>query len=170
MKVKAIGWVLLVVGIASAAPWGFGLWQGQQEQWRQARERLSRLKGWLALEEEVAARKNELLGPLAQAQGNDLHWAALQAIEEAAQARGVSLTQLRPFQAPALAGKPVMLRLDAKVEGDLGQVSGFLQHLPDALPGVRLDNLQLMPQRESQVQGLLRLYLPSSSAKARKSS
>lgn len=122
------------------------------------------------MEEEVAVQKNQVLGPFAQTQGGDLHWAALQAIEGAAQSQGLSVTELRPSQVPAQQGKPVMLRLDAKVEGGLDQVSGFLQHLPDALPGVRLDNLQLMPHRENQVQGLLRLYLPTSLVKGKESS
>jgi hypothetical protein len=161
---------LILIGIFLAQS-GFGLWDRLQGELVLAQEQLGRFQGWLAAEPQVVSRREELLGPLARVGELDFSWVALQNLQEAAQAQGLIITELRPTQVRRR-GSPPLLRLDAKVEGRLTPLAGFLQQLPQILPGVELDNLQLHPEearlapagspggQEEQVQGILRLLLP----------
>lgn len=154
-------WALFVIAAVTLGDLGWGLWRRQNEGLRNAQERLSRLKGWLTVEEQVEERRNQLLGPFARAGNSDFSWLGLEAVQKAAQVRGLSVTELRPIQVPGRGGQPPTLRLDAKVEGRLDEMSSFLEQLPETLPGVRMEMLQIVPQEGDQVQGLLRLALIS---------
>ncbi len=154
-----LSWGLGVLLLVISAQSGFGLWRSLQGELALAQERLGRFQGWLAVEPKVVGRRDEALGSLARARELDFSWVALQNLQEAAKTQGLGLTELRPAHVTRR-GSPPILRLDAKVEGGLAQVTGFLQQLPQALPGVHLDNLQLLPEEGGQIQGILRLLLP----------
>ena len=98
------------------------------------------------------------LGRFAPAEPKDAGWLFLQGLQEAAQAEGLAITDLRPSQVKAQGKKrKALFRLDAKLEGDLAQIDRLLQGLPKSLPGVRLENLQLVPQEGGKVQGVMRM-------------
>ncbi len=155
----ALGWVLLVISGVRVLQWVSDAWRRQCEELVQAQEQLRRMHGWLAMEGEVASRHDQVLGPLAHLAGSDLSWMNLQEFQRVAQEQGLSLAEIKPLEIPGPKGQPSRWQLDAKVEGRLEQISVLLQKLPEFMPGVRLENLQLMPQDDGRVQGLLRLSL-----------
>ena len=152
-----LGWALLVVVGARGADLLLQASRRQGEELAQKRERLARLEGWLEAEDRVAARRKEVMGRLALSEGKEIGWAALQGLQEAAQAQGLSITDLRPSQVKGQGKKKLIFRVDVKLEGDLAQVDKLLQELPQALPGVRLENFQLVPQESDKAQTVMRL-------------
>ena len=152
-------WMALVIGGALLTDWGFGFWRQQQQEWSGAQQRLGRMQGWVAVEEEILTKVRERLGPFAEVRKGDYPWAVLSALQNAARTQGISVTELRPTE---LSGRdqPSRLSLDAKVEGDLSQMSRFLQNLPESMPGLRLESFQLQPQKEGRVQSVIRFLLP----------
>lgn len=155
----ALLWMLVVVAAVRLGEGAFGLWQDQRNRLSSARERLGRLMGWLSVQEDVAAREREALGSLTGVDASGLGWLSLQELQELARAGGLAVTELRPTQVPGPSGQPPALRLDLKVEGPLGQFGTFLQQVPDRIPGIRLETLQLLPQAGGRAQALLRLNL-----------
>ena len=151
---------VLVILLVRGVELGLGFWQRQTETLANARQRFARLEGWLEVQEKVVTRHREVLGPLATASGANLSWVTLQGLQQAAQAQGLSVRELRPSQLPAQGQRPPMLRLDLRVEGSLQQMVAFLQQIPDKVPGARLENLQFLPQEAGQAQGLVRLNIP----------
>lgn len=153
-----LAWALLVVAGARGAESVIELSRRQQEELAQKRERMSRLLGWLEAEERVAARQKELLGRFLLAEGEEAGWVVLQGLQEQALAQGLSITELRPSQVKGQGKKrKPLFRVDAKLEGELAQVDRLLQELPQALPGIRLENLQLVPREGGKVQSVLRV-------------
>ena len=156
-----VGWGFFVIVGVHLVEWGLQLWQRQAQGLSQAQQQLSRLQGWISVEKEVEARRNDVLGPFAHVAGTDLSWVSLQGLQQMATAQGLVVTELRPSQSLAQGGQPRSLRLDAKLEGAVSQIGGLLQHLPEIMPGVRLDNVQLVPQqKEGRIQLLVQLTLP----------
>ena len=155
----AAGWALGVLLLVVSVQFGFGWWSSLQGELGLARERLGRFQGWLAVEPQVVSRREELLGSLGGVGELDFSWIALQNLQEVAKAQGLVVTELRPAQVGSRGSLPI-LRLDAKIEGGLAQMSRFLHELPQVLPGIHLDNLQLLPEEGEKVQGILRLLLP----------
>ncbi len=155
----ALGWGLLVIGGVSLVGKAFEWWQRQQEILVQSEEQLRRMKGWLAVEEEVRSRRDQVLGPFAHLSKNEVGWVGLQAFQQAAEQQGISVAELKPVETPIQRERGGEFRLDAKIQGRLDQISQFLQKLPDFIPGVHLEDLQLMPSEGDQIQGLLRLRM-----------
>ena len=153
-------WLGAVIFLMRAGQEGFGFWQRQTEELSSAKQRFARLQGWLEVQEKVAARHQEVLGPLAAASDANLSWVTLQGLQQAAQGQGLSVRELRPSQLPGQGRKPPILRLDLRIEGRLEQMGLFLQQIPDKIPGARLENLQFLPQEKGQAQGLVRLSIP----------
>ena len=158
-----LAWGLLVIGGARAAEGMWAFWQGQTEALFQAREQMRRIQGWIEKEEEVRALQRKTLKEFAQLSGSEVSWMNLQGFQQAAEAQGLSVTELKPTELSESKG-PSSYRLDARVEGRLPQITAFLQHLPEAMLGVRIQNLQLNPQSEGQIQASLRLSLFSPDA------
>ena len=156
----ASGWLMSVILLVFAGQDAVGFWNRQSEDLARSRERLSRLHGWLAVEQEIAGRETEVLGPLASVGRSDLGWVSLEGLQALAGAQGLSVMDLRPSETAGQGRKPGLLRLDVRVEGPVGQMGQFLQRIPDKMPGVRLESLQFLPQPKGQVQALLRLSLP----------
>lgn len=152
-----LAWALLVVAGARGAETVIELSQRQQAELAQKRERMSRLLGWLEAEERVAARQKEVLGRFLLADGMEAGWVVLQGLQEQALAQGLSITELRPSQVKGQGKRKPLFRVDAKLEGELAQVDRLLQELPQALPGIRLENLQLVPREGGKVQSVLRV-------------
>lgn len=157
----ASGWLLAVVGLVRLGCGAVELWNHRTEDLRAAQERLSRLHGWLSMEQEVEAGEGELLGPLALADKSDLVWSCLEGLQALAGAQGLSVKELRPSESAGEGRHPGSIRLDIRLEGRLEQMGQFLQRIPDKMPGVRLESLQFLPQEKGQVQGMLRLSLPA---------
>ncbi len=163
----ALGWLVAVAAGARAADGLMEFERAQRQKLAQERNRFMRLQGWLEAQEEVAARRKETLGRFAQAEGKDAGWLLLQGLQEIAQAQGLSITDLRPSQPkggqaarPAGRGRKAggpLYRVDARLEGGLEQVDRFLQELPQVLPGIRLENFQVVPQEGGRVQSVVRL-------------
>ena len=152
-----LGWALLVVLGAHGADLLLQAGRRQGEELAQKKERLARLEGWLGVEERVAARRKEVLGRFAQADGKEIGWVMLQGLQEAAQAQGLAITDLRPSQVKGQGKRKPVFRVDAKLEGELAQVDQLLQQLPQILPGVRLENLQLIPREGGKMQSVMRM-------------
>ena len=154
-----IGWGLGVILLVRLAEGGYDLWQRQTADLLQAQGQLRRLQGWLEAEPTVKSRYQEVLGVLSHAGQADLSWLCMQELQKAAQEKGLAVTDIRPTQIPRQAKRPPLLRLDVKLDGQLDQLSQFLQGLPEQIPGVRLESIQVIP-RETRIQGLLQLLLP----------
>lgn len=154
-----VGWAMLVILGVRLGDAGCTLWRQQREELSQAQDRLARLEGWLNMEDQVTARWKELLGPFATSPESDRDWMTLQGLQQVAKAQGLSVTELRPSQVRGDKQMP-FLRLDVKVEGEREALGSFFQQLPDKIPGVHLEQLQLMPKEGSRVQCLFRLSLP----------
>lgn len=161
MVLIAVVWLLTVMGLVWLGQGGVGLWNRQTEELMAVRERLSRVHGWLAVEQEVAAREAEAMGPLARVGRSELMWASLEGLQALAGAQGLFLNDLRPSETAGGGRRPGTIRLDARLEGPLAGIGKFLQQIPDKMPGVRLESLQFLPQEKGQVQALLRLSLPA---------
>ena len=157
--VIVVGWGILVIVGVRLADGIFDFRQNQMKTLLLAREQLSRLQGWVQVQEQVRARREEILGPIAKNAGANSTWAVLQGLEQAAKEEGMSVAELRPTWIPAQRHVPAVLRLDEKLEGLLEKVGGLLQRLPKVMPGVEMENLQLMPLGENRVQVLLRIHL-----------
>lgn len=157
----AIAWLLGVILGVRLIEGGLQLWQRQKEDLAQSQEKLRRMHGWLSVESEVASRRNEILGPFAQVEKDELPWASLQKLQQLAQEQGLTITDLRPSQLSGGAGQDPIHRLDLKLEGALSQMNAFLKKLPESIPVAQLENLQMVPQEEPKVQMLLRLRLLS---------
>ncbi|MBI3333014.1 MAG: hypothetical protein HYZ93_02860 [Candidatus Omnitrophica bacterium] len=155
----ALGWMLLVILTVRFADGAAALWRRQQEALTEAQERLMRLKGWIAVEPEVTRRRDEVFGPFSHLARSDYSWAALQSLEQAAKEKEMMVTELRPSWILGKGGQPAGLRLDAKMEGGLSQLSRLLLRLPEVMPGLQLENLQIMPQGGNRIQALLRIRL-----------
>lgn len=152
-----LGWALLVVLGARGADLLLQAGRRQGEELAQKREHLARLEGWLEAEERVTARRKEVLGRFALSDGKEIGWAVLQGLQEAAQAQGLSITDLRPSQVKGQGKKKPVFRVDAKLEGEMAQVDKLLQELPHLLPGVRLEDFQLVPREGGKVQSVMRM-------------
>lgn len=154
----AIGWALLVVGGVRGVEALLDLQRGQEQELQRQRERLMRLRGWLEVEERLLARRREVRGRFAAVDGKEMSWVAVQGLQEIAAQQGLAITDLRPSQVRGRGkkGEPVF-RLDAKLEGQLQGFDQLLQQLPQLLPGVRLEGLQLSPMDNGQVQSILRM-------------
>lgn len=152
-----VGWSLFVMLGFQLIDKGIGLWQRHSEALDYARATLSRLQGWLTVNDEVATRHDFVLGPFAHKSNSDVAWVGFQGFQQAAQAQGLSVTEVRPSELTARPGSPPIFRLDAKVVGRVEQVSSLLTQLPDLIPGVRLMQLSISPHEGAQVQTLLRL-------------
>ena len=155
----AIGlvWALAVVAGARGVDLLVDLGRRQEGELAQKRERLTRLQGWLEVEERVTAQRKEVLGRFALAEGKDVEWVVLQGLQEVAQGQGLSITDLRPSQVKGQGKRKDFFRVDVKLEGDLAQVDRLLQGLPEVLPGVRLENFQLVPLEGGKAQSVLRV-------------
>jgi len=154
-----IGWGLLVVAGVQGGQKGLELRKRQLEALTQAEETFSRLQGWVQVEKKVEARRNQLLGPLVQGPKADLSWVVLKGLQEVVKQEEMMVSELRPTWIPKQKDQPASLRLDAKIEGNLSQVSHLLRRLPEAMPGLRLESVQLMSQGEERIQTLLRIRL-----------
>ncbi len=145
----------LSVGILGAAK----VWHEKNQELAGAQERLGHLQRWLKVKEEVTLRQQEALGPWVSSSSDirDAQWVCLSGLQEAAQASGLSVQELRPSEIQAGSKKKKVLRLDVKVEGDLDRMGGFLRQLPDRIPGIRLEHLQMIPQSGGRGQCILRL-------------
>ena len=152
-------WGLLVILAVHGADGLFGLWRERNQQWNQAQEQLRRMKGWLDAEQALSACRDERLGPFARLSGPERVWMSLQGFQQVAQGAGVTVTELNPFEIPSGERRASTFRLDAKVMGTSEQMSRFLQRIPEAMPGVRMGSLQLIPREDGQIRGLLRLDL-----------
>lgn len=161
MFLIAGGWLMMVVCLVRLGEAAAGLWNRQVEDLAAARERLSRLHGWLSVEQEVTARETEALGPLAGADRSELSWVSLEGLQTLAGAQGLSVKELRPSELAGEGKVPGAIRLDLRLEGRLEPMGQFLQQIPDKMPGVRLESLQFLPQEKGQIQALLRLRLPA---------
>ena len=157
----ASGWMLAVMGLARAGEGAVELWNRRTEELNTARERLSRLHGWLAVEQEVTAREGDLLGPLVLADRSDWFWTGLESLQGLAAAQGLSVKELRPSETPGEGGHPAAVQLDVRLEGRPEQMGPFLRWIPEKMPGVRLEGLQLLPQEKGRIQVLLRLSMPA---------
>lgn len=156
------GWLLAVVGLVRLGGGSIELWNRRTEELRTAQERLSRIHGWLSVEQEVEAREKGLLGPLALADKSGLIWSCLEGLQALAGEQGISLEELRPSESAGEGRRaPGSIRLDMRLEGGLEKMGQFLQRIPDKMPGVRLESMQFLPQEKGQVQGVLRLSLPA---------
>lgn len=156
----ALIWLIGVIVVVRSAQAAFGVWNRRQEGLLESQERLARLVGWLEVKEEVLAKEQEILAASSSADPASLGLVGLAEIQRLASSLGLSITDLRPSEVPAQKGKNPFVRLDLKVEGPLDQVGPFLQQLPERLPGVGLETLQLTSQPDGQAQALLRLNLP----------
>gem|GEM_PF-5762830 len=156
----AAGWLLFVILGVRLVEVGFGFFEKQQEALAQTQEHLMRLKGWLLVEAQVTKRREEVLGPFARVPGGDWSWVTLQGLEQVAKEQSLTVTDLRPSELAGRGLTPTLLRLDAKLEGELAQISGMLRRLPEVMPGVKIESLQLMPQEGNRIQALVRLSLP----------
>ena len=150
--------VLSVQGIEAAADF----WRSRCKALVQAEVQVRRMKGWVAVGDKVRARRDEALGPFAHLSESEISWAHFQGFQQAAAAIGLSVGEIKPVETPGKKGSGPILRLDAKVEGSLEQVSALLEKLPDVMPGVMLENLQIMPRGGTGIQCLIRLRLFSS--------
>ena len=156
----AIGWGLFVIVGVRVGESGFGLWKHKREALDQAQEQRGRLQGWLDVEKQLKERQEEVWGPFSRVARTDLSRAAFQGLQQVAQEQGVNVIALRPSHLPGQGRQPGILHLDAKIEGQMEQVSGLIRRLPESMPGVRLESLQLVPQGESHIQVFFRLSLP----------
>ena len=156
----AAGWFILVVTVVHLGQGGAALWESSQENLTQAREQLRRLHGWTEVEERLASRRRELLGGFGETNLSDWSWTVLQGIQEEARMTNLQITELRPIQPPASPSARPFLRFDVKLEGPINSLNDFLRGLPEKVPGIRLNQLQLVrsPQ-EQRIQMLLRLDL-----------
>ncbi|MBI3615872.1 MAG: hypothetical protein HY211_05075 [Candidatus Omnitrophica bacterium] len=154
-----LGWGVAVIAGVRLVERGLEFRRNQLETLSQAQEQLRRLQGWVAVESEVEARRNEMMGPFLKSGGTDFSWVALQGLQRAAKEEGISLTELRPAWNPGQEHRPAVLRIDAKMEGLIGPVTGLLRRLPEEMPAVQLENFQLMSQGGDRVQALLRIRL-----------
>lgn len=153
----ALGWLAAVAAAVWAGQGLMEMGRAQQNELSQKQEHLTRLEGWLGAEDQVAARRKETLGKFAQMEGADAGWLLLQGLQETAQAQGLSITDLRPSQVKGQKKRKPVQRVDAKLEGSLEQVDRFLQELPKALPGIRVENFQLVPQDGGRVESAVRM-------------
>lgn len=156
-----LGWGILVVVAVQGLEAGVGIWKRRSEELDQAREQWSRLQGWLQAEDEISTERNKLLGAYAHRSEKEMGWAVLQDFQQMVQQQGLVVRELRPSQLLGLAHEPKRFRMDANLEGPIEQMNGFFQRLPDAIPGIRLESLQLVPQSNQRLQLLLRLDLPA---------
>ncbi len=158
MKIRltlVMGCFLLAVGSIHLIDVGISFWIRQKAEWEQARQQLRRLHGWVALREEISAQRAQLFGSAAQGPGMDPSWSVLQGFQSLAKDHGVEIRELRPAQRPATPTSGP--RLEAKVEGSPEQVVGLIRKLPEAIPGIRLETLQLVPLQENRAQAMLRI-------------
>jgi len=155
----ALVWLAAVVGLARLGEVGFSAWALQRQTLSDARERLSRLTGWLAVEEEVRTREREWVGDLQGQVLSAIGWMGLEELQSLAREKEIVVLDLRPTELAGQGGRPAGLRLDLKVEGRIAAVGPFLQQIPERLRGVRLETLQLLPQAGGVTQALLRLHL-----------
>ncbi len=132
-------------------------WGKSVEELDGTRERLRRFHGWLAVDEEVSALRDRVWGSFGRLSGEELGWEGLVKFQAAAGEAGLEVREFRPARAAAAAGKAAPFLLDAKVAGKLDQLSNLLRALPEAIPGVELEGLQLSPLEGGQVLGVLRL-------------
>lgn len=155
------GWAVCVIVGVRLVDGGVILWRHQTEELTHVKEKLSRLQGWLLVEKEIAARREEIFGPLAHQTGDDIGWVCLRELQRVAREHGLTVVELRPSQVPAERGRPSFFRLHAKLEGEIKQMNNLLMKIPDAIPGVHLENVQFSPeQKDNQFQMLLQLALP----------
>ena len=144
----------LLMGIVGAAQ----LCLEKSRELAETRERVLHLRQWLKVKEQVALHQREALGPLVSSPDlEDAQWLWLSGLQEAARVHGLSVQELRPAEIQSGPKREGTLRLDVKVEGNLGQVGGFLTQLPDRVPGVCLEKLQIIPQGDGRGQCILRL-------------
>lgn len=153
------GWGILVIAGVRGIDGAVNLWHSQNEELHQAQDQLMRLKGWLEVERTISKRLDEVLGPFARLSPSDYSWAAVSGLQHAAQEEGMTIRELRPSELPRQGRQPAVVRLDAKLEGELQKVANLLRRFPDLMPGVQLENVQLVPQEGSRIQVLLRLML-----------
>ncbi len=152
-----LAWVLVVAAGTRGVDLLMDFGRRQEKELAQKRDRLTRLEGWLEVEGKVVARWKETLGRFAPAEGKEVGWVILQGLQEAAQGQGLAITDLRPIQVKGQGKREAFFRVDAKLEGDLAQVDRLLQELPQALPGVRLENFQLVPLGGGKAQSVVRV-------------
>lgn len=153
----AAAWLVLVIGGVRLAGSGWEAWGRQSSALERSRELLRRYKGWVEVEPQVEAGRERVLGSFAGLKQRDLHWAALERFQETTRELGMTVAELRPTRLPARAGQPASFRLDAKVEGLPETVAALLRRLPDEIPGVGLEQLQVSPAEEGKLQVLIRI-------------
>lgn len=153
----AFGWAILVMGGVRFTEGALRFSERQVGSLQEARERLRRLEGWRSVESEVAARRDEVLGSFARSTESNLSWLMLAGLEHTAKEEQLAVMEIRPSSILRGQGQGQTLQLDVKLEGELGQAGRFLKRLPQAIPGVSLHNLQLVPREGSRVQLILRL-------------
>ena len=154
-----VGWLIFVISGVRLVDTGLNFWRAQEESLGQAQEQFRRLSGWLSVEKKVAERRDQVLGPFAHSAETDLGWIGFQGFQELAKQQGVAVVELRPSRTPGYNRQPSRVQLDAKVEGQVQQLGEFLQKLPEIIPGVHLEDVQVMPQEGGRVQGLFRIRL-----------
>ena len=156
----AAGWLFTVICAVHLGDRAIGSWNLRMEDLERTRERLSRLHGWLAVEQDLAAREEEALGPLAHSSRSELNWSCLEGLQSLARTQGLSVKELRPSETESQGNRPAVVLWDIRLEGPLDPLGQFLQQIPDKMPGARLESLQLLPQEKGGVQALLRLSIP----------
>ena len=156
----ALGWLVFVVlGIRLGAG-VLEMWNDQSRGIAASQVRRSRLHGWLSVEQEVSKHREEALGPFAHAKPGDLAWIGLEGLQELARAEELTVTDLRPSEISGPGRKQPLLRMDLRVTGGLEKMAAFIGKIPDRLPGVRLESMQMIPEEKQGVQCLLRLSVP----------
>ncbi len=154
--VLAAGWLLLVIGGVRGVQIGLEAWGRQSLDLERSRELLRRYQGWAEAEPQIAAARDRVMGPFAQLKQKEAGWVALERFQKTTQELGIAVAELRPTRLPARAGQPALFRLDAKVKGTSGSLTALLRQLPDRIPGILLEQIQVTPAEEGRLQLLVR--------------
>ena len=155
-----LGWGLFVLISVRLFDVGFSLLAQQEKDLVQMQEQLRRLRGWLAVEGKLIQRREELVGSSTPEQGKrDRSWRSVENLQKLSQDNGVSIVELRPSWIPGQNGQARRLRLDLQVEGQVDRIGKLLQNLPQVIPGIHLESLQMIPRESGGVQGLFRIDL-----------
>ncbi len=125
-----------------------------------AERQLGILRGWMNAEQEISAAHRRIFSQFPMAEGSDKSWAAMEGFQETAQAAGISLSEISPGSSTGEMGRePQLLRWEMKLAGDSQHLTDFFKKLPDRIPGIRMEQLQLGSPSAGQVQCLLRVSL-----------
>ena len=153
-------WLLAVICAVGFAQKGWESWERGREDLQVAQDRLSRLHGWLADEQDLDALEKKALGPLAGVPSSGWSWTGLEGLQSAAQKEGLEVKEMRPSETAVQGNRTRTLYWDVRLEGPIGPLGKFLEGIPSQVPGVRLESLQLLPRQGAGIQALIRLSLP----------